>query len=74
MCFCNKPLKIAEVRRHTGRRMTPTEAATFVSPGQPRQIRNQAKALSMHTWNNTRTDWLRLEACLVLLNANRRAR
>jgi hypothetical protein len=43
-----KPLKIAEVRQHTGRRMTVDEAATFVSPGQARQItRNQACALSL---------------------------
>jgi hypothetical protein len=67
-----KPLKIAEVRDHTGRRMTVAQAAEFVSPHQPRQItRNQACALSMHTWNNTSTDWLRLEACLVLLHTRR---
>src|SRR5262245_16969093 len=64
-----RPLKLAEARQHTGRRMTVEEAAEFVSPHQPRQItRNQALALSLHTWNNTTTDWLRLEACLVLLN------
>jgi hypothetical protein len=68
-----KPLKISEVREHTGRRMTAEQAAEFVSPHQSRLItRHQACALSMHTWNNTSTDWLRLEACLVLLH--RRAR
>jgi hypothetical protein len=67
-----KPLKLSAVRQHTGRRMTVDEAAGFVSPRQPRRIiRNQACALSLHTWNNTTTDWLRLEACLVLLNAQR---
>jgi hypothetical protein len=35
--------------------------------------REQAVALSIHTNNNTREDWLRLQACLVIL-AQRRAR
>ena len=68
-----KPMKIAEVRRHTGRRLTPEEAAQYVSPSQsPTIIRNQACALSLHSWLNTATDWLRLEACLVLLADRRR--
>ena len=68
-----KPMKIADVRRHTGRRLTVDEAAQYVSPSQsPTIIRNQACALSLHSWLNTATDWLRLEACLVLLAERRR--
>lgn len=63
-----KPMKLAEVRKHTGRRLTPGEAAEYVNPNQPDPVlRNQACALSMHSWLNSATDWLRLEACLVLL-------
>jgi hypothetical protein len=54
------------------REMTLDEAGRFVSRGQPRQItRNQALALSMVTWRNTREDWLRLQACLVILKSRR---
>jgi hypothetical protein len=63
-----KPMKLTEVRKHTGRQLTVEEAAQFVSPGQSDTvIRNQACALSLHSWLNSATDWLRLEACLVLL-------
>jgi hypothetical protein len=68
-----KPIKLAEVRKHTGRKLTVEEAAQYVSPGQSETVtRNQACALSLHSWSNTATDWLRLEACLVLLANNRR--
>jgi len=68
-----KPMKLAEVRKHTGRELTVEEAAQYVSPGQSDTlIRNQACALSLHSWSNTATDWLRLEACLVLLAHKRR--
>jgi hypothetical protein len=30
-------------------------------------LRNMAGALSLHTWNNTVQDWVRLEAVLVIL-------
>jgi hypothetical protein len=68
-----KPMKLAEVRKHTGRHLTIEEAAQYVSPGQSDTVtRNQACALSLHSWLNTATDWLRLEACLVLLANKRR--
>jgi len=68
-----KPMKLAEVREHTGRRLTVEEAAQYVSPGQSATVtRNQACALSLHPWSNTATDWLRLEACLALLADKRR--
>ena len=63
-----KPMNLAEVRKHTGRHLTIEEAAQYVSQGQSDTVtRNQACALSLHSWSNTATDWLRLEACLVLL-------
>jgi hypothetical protein len=69
-----KPMKLAEVRKHTGRRLTPEEAAQHVSPSQSDTVlSNQACALSLHSWLNSTTDWLRLEACLVLL-ADRRGK
>jgi hypothetical protein len=69
-----KPLKLAEVRKHTGGQLTYAEAITLANPGDP-FLRNMAVALSLHTWNNTAKDWLRLEAALVILYHNgRRAR
>ena len=68
-----KPMKLAEVREHTGRELTVEEAAQYVNPAQsPTVTRNQACALSLHSWLNTATEWLRLEACLVLLADKRR--
>jgi hypothetical protein len=68
-----KPMKLAEVRKHTGRELTVEEAAQYVSLGQSETVtRNQACALSLHSWSNTATDWLRLEACLVVLLAHER--
>jgi hypothetical protein len=68
-----KPMKLAEVRQHTGRELTVKEAAQYVSPSQSDRVtRNQACALSLHSWLNSATDWLRLEACLVLLAHQRR--
>jgi hypothetical protein len=70
-----KLMRITEVREHTGRRLTPGEAAQYVSSSQSQAvIRNQASALSLHSWLNTETDWLRLEACLVLLADKRQKR
>jgi len=63
-----KPMKLAEVRKHTGCRLTVEEAAQYVSPGQSvTATRNQACALSLHSWSNSPNDWLRLEACIVLV-------
>ena len=68
-----KPMKLAEVRKHTGRRLTVEETAQYVSQNQSDTVtRNQACALSLHSWLNSATDWLRLEACLVLLADKRR--
>ena len=62
-----KPLKLAEVRKHTGRKLTYAEAITLANPADP-FLRNMALALSLHPWNNTPQDWLRLEAALVILH------
>jgi len=68
-----KPMNLAVVRKHTGLELTVEEAAQYVSLGQSETVtRNQACALSLHSWSNTATDWLRLEACLVLLADKRR--
>jgi hypothetical protein len=63
-----KPIKLAEVRKHTGRRLTYAEAVKLANPGDPSFLRNMAVALSLHSWNNTPQDWLRLEAALVILH------
>ena len=62
-----KPMKLAEVRKHTGRRLTYAEAVKLANPGDP-FLRNMAVALSLHSWNNTPQDRLRLEAALVILH------
>ena len=67
------PLKLAEVRKHTGRQLTYAEARRLANPGDP-FLRNMAVALSLHTWNNTAQDWLRLEAALVILKPRRTRR
>ena len=69
-----KPLKLAAVRKHTGRQLTYAEAITLAIPGDP-FLPNMAVALSLYTWNYTGQDWLRLEAALVILHHKpRRAR
>ena len=68
-----KPMKLADVRKHTGRELTVEETAQYVSHGQSDTVtRNQACALSLHSWSNSANDWLRLEACFVLLVDKRR--
>ena len=66
-----KPLPLAIVRQHTGRRLTYAEACRHANPGDP-FLRNMAIALSLHSWQNTEAEWLRLEAALVILAAKRR--
>jgi hypothetical protein len=61
-----KPLTLAEVRKHTGGLLTYADAIKLARPGDP-FLRNMAVALSLHPWNNTPQDWLRLEAALVIL-------
>ena len=60
-------MKLADVRQHTGRKLTYDEAIKLANPGDP-FLRNMAVALSLMTWRNTREDWLRLEAALVILH------
>jgi hypothetical protein len=62
-----RPLTLAEARKHTCRQLTYAEAITLANPGDP-FLRNMAVALSLHAWNNTAQDWLRLEAALVILH------
>ena len=62
-----KSLTLAEGRKHTGRQLTYAEAIKLANPGDP-FLRNMAVALSLHSWNNTARDWLRLEAALVILH------
>lgn len=61
-----KLMRLADVRKHTGRQLTYAEAVRLANPGDP-FLRNMAVALSLHPWNNTPQDWLRLEAALVIL-------
>lgn len=69
-----KRIPLRTVEKITGiRGMTIDEARKLASPGFG--CANQALALSMLTRLNTPTDWLRLQACLVHLNAaNRRSK
>ena len=46
-----KPMKLAEVRKHTGQKLTYAEAVKLANPGDP-FLRNMAIALSFHSWNN----------------------
>jgi hypothetical protein len=69
-----RPMKLADVRTHTGTQLTYEQAIELANPGDP-FLRNMAVALSLHSWNNTPQDWLRLEAALVILHHRpRRAR
>jgi hypothetical protein len=65
-------MRLAEVCQHTGRQLTVDEAKTFVSHPNISVVKAQAAALSLHSWNNTPEEWLRLEACLVLIGERRR--
>ena len=65
------PMKLTDVRNHTGRTLTYAEAVKLANPGDP-FLRNMAVALSLHSWNNTPQDWLRLEAALVILRHKER--
>ena len=71
-----KPLKLRDAQDITHiRDMTVDEASRFASRYQPSQItHNQVVALSLVTWHNTREDWPRLQACLVLLRQRPRRR
>jgi hypothetical protein len=62
-----KPMELAEVRQHTGRKLTYAEAVKLANSADPFLL-NMAIALSLHSWNNTPQDWLRLEAALVIIH------
>jgi hypothetical protein len=62
-----KPLRLADVRKHTGRQLTYADAVKLANPGDP-FLHNMAIALSLHSWTNTPQEWLRLEAALVILD------
>jgi len=61
-----KPMKLADVRKHTGTQLTYDEAIKLANPGDP-FLSNMTVAVSLHTWSNTAQDWLRLEAAIVIL-------
>ena len=65
-------IKLDAARRHTGRELTVDEAKTLVSHPNISVVKAQAAALSLHPWNNTPQEWLRLEACLALIAERRR--
>jgi hypothetical protein len=67
-------IKLDAVRRHTRRELTPDQAKTLVSHPNISVVKAQAAALSLHPWGNTPEEWLRLEACLVLIEERRRGR
>ena len=51
------------------------EARKIVGKGSPRwALKNMVKALSMHAWNNTPAETLRLEAAKMILNGKEKKR
>lgn len=68
-----KAMKLRDVEDITHiREMTYAEAIKISGPGFG--CKQQSIALSLMTWRNTREDWLRLQACLVILKHQRRKR
>ena len=65
-------LKLDAVRRHTRRQLSVVEARQLVVSANLSVLKAQAAALSLHSWLNTPEEWLRLEACLVLIEERRR--
>ncbi len=66
-----KALPLATVRQHTRRALSYDDACRIANPADP-YLANMALALSLHSWLNTETEWLRLEAALVILAGRRR--
>lgn len=66
-----RAMKLADVRKHTGRNLTYDEAIKLANP-RDIFLPNMAFALSLMAWKNTEADWLRLEAALVILAAKRK--
>jgi hypothetical protein len=67
-----KLITLETVRQHTRRELTIAKAWGVVASANLSVLKAQAAALSLHSWNNTPADWLRLEACLVLIEERRR--
>jgi hypothetical protein len=65
-------LKLDTVRQHTRRELSVAEAQYLVLGTSLSVLKAEAAALSLHPWLNTPDEWLRLEACLVLLEERRR--
>jgi hypothetical protein len=66
-------ISLATVRQHTRRELSVAEAQGLVISANLSVLKAQAAALSLHSWNNTPAEWLRLEACLVLIEERRRS-
>lgn len=66
-----KPMKLTDVRAHTGRKLSYDEAIALANPNDV-FLYNMACALSLHTWQNSTEEWIRLEAALVILAQKRR--
>jgi hypothetical protein len=47
--------------------MTRDQAQRIVGNQQGVFVRNMARALAMHSWNNTAAEWERLEAACIVL-------
>jgi hypothetical protein len=47
--------------------MTKIEALKIIGNSPVWAIKNMARALSLHSWHNTRAEWQRLEAACVVL-------
>jgi hypothetical protein len=63
-------MTLVDVEKITGVvNMTLEQPRKLASPGFG--CAQQATALSLHSWNNTREDWLRLQACLTHLRGAR---
>ena len=60
-------IKLDAERHHTRRELTAAEARRLVVSANLSVLKAQAAALSLHSWCNTPKEWLRLEACLVLI-------
>ena len=65
-----RALPISVVAKVTGINMSPEMAKNYADPGLG--CRQQALALSLASWLNTPTDWLRLHACLIHLREQRK--
>lgn len=50
--------------------MAKVKAKPVVNRRGNKELQAQALALSMHSWNNTREEWARLEDCVTRLGAS----